>query len=73
MKGVKMRYVVTMGVLAIAVAAIGLVALATPAAAACEPVACPAIAKICPQGQLACRVSPCNCALACVPEGQCNN
>lgn len=56
------------------VAAFAVIALATPVArAACQPVACPAIAKICPQGQIACRVSPCNCALACMPEGQCNH
>jgi hypothetical protein len=48
--------------------------LATPLeTAACEPVVCPAIAKLCPQGQVACRVSPCNCAVSCKPEGQCNN
>ena len=34
----------------------------------CEPVACPAIAKLCPQGQIACHPSPCSCALACVPD-----
>lgn len=57
------------------VAAIGITALATtPAARAdCQPVACPAIAKICPQGQFACRPSPCNCALVCAAEGHgCN-
>jgi hypothetical protein len=49
-------------------------AQATPIeTAACEPVICPAIVKLCPQGQVGCRVSPCNCAQACVPEGQCNN
>jgi hypothetical protein len=71
MRGKKMTLVAMIAL--VAAAAIGLVALAQPVAAACPPVACPAIAKICPQGQLACRVSPCSCALACVPEGQCNN
>jgi len=52
------------------VAALAVVALATPVAlAACQPVICPAIAKLCPQGQIACRVSPCNCAQVCQPEG----
>jgi hypothetical protein len=46
----------------------------TIARAACEPVVCPAIAKICPDGEVACRVSPCNCAQVCVPEGHgCND
>lgn len=49
--------------------ALGVLALATPVAvAACEPVVCPAIAKLCPDGQIACRVSPCNCALVCRPQ-----
>jgi hypothetical protein len=40
---------------------------------ACEPLACPAIVKICPQGQLACRPSPCTCAQVCAAEGHgCN-
>ena len=53
------------------VAGTAVLSLVTPplAHAACQPVACPAIAKICPQGQIACRVSPCNCALACTAEG----
>ena len=54
---------------------VGLVALVTtPAARAdCKPVACPAIIKVCPQGQFACRPSPCNCALVCAAEGHgCN-
>ena len=58
------------------VVAVGLAALLAPVAlAACkEPVACPAIAKVCPQGQIACRVSPCNCTLACaVPGHGCND
>ena len=53
----------------------GLAALATTpvALAACQPIACPAIAKICPQGQIACRPSPCSCALVCAAEGHgCN-
>jgi len=57
------------------VAVMGLAALGTtPAARAdCQPVACPAIAKICPQGQYACHPSPCNCALVCAAEGHgCN-
>lgn len=46
---------------------------ATIAHAACEPVVCPAIVKICPQGQLACRPSPCSCAQVCAAEGHgCN-
>jgi hypothetical protein len=54
---------------------LGLAALATTpvAHADCEPVVCPAIVKICPQGQLACRPSPCNCAQVCAAEGHgCN-
>ena len=59
--------------LAMAAGVIGAFSLNTPARADCEPVACPAIAKICPQGQVACRPSPCSCALACAPEGKgCN-
>jgi hypothetical protein len=50
--------------------ALGVMALVTPALAACEPVACPAIAKICPDGQLACRASDCNCTLVCPPPGK---
>jgi len=50
--------------------AVGLAVLATPVAADCQhPVACPAIAKLCKSGEIACRVSPCNCAQVCVPEG----
>jgi len=72
MKSLRMAFVA--GIVLVAVAAVGLVALSTPVAAACNHVVgCPAIAKLCPQGQLACRVSPCSCALACVPEGKCNN
>ena len=57
-------FVMTLGVLTLT---------ATPEtpAAGCEPVVCPAIIKICPQGQVACRVSPCNCALVCARG--CNN
>ena len=45
----------------------------TTIARACEPVVCPAIVKICPQGQLACRPSPCSCAQVCAAEGHgCN-
>ena len=57
-------------VLAIFVSAgvLGVASMMTPVQAACEPVACPAIAKICPSGELACRTSPCSCALACVPD-----
>ena len=65
---------VTAAVLALVVT-MGLAALgATPAAhAACKPVVCPAIAFICPQGQVACRPSPCNCAFVCAAEGHgCN-
>ena len=52
------------------IGALGFVALTSPTSAeGCKPVGCPAIAKLCPQGQIACRVSPCNCALACQPEG----
>ena len=54
---------------------LGLAALATTpvALAGCQPVVCPAIAKICPQGQFACRPSPCNCALVCAAVGHgCN-
>ena len=54
---------------------VGLAALATTpvALADCEPVVCPAIVKICPQGQVACRPSPCNCSQVCAAEGHgCN-
>ena len=52
------------------VAFVGVLAVTAPVAVAdCQPVACPAIAKICPQGQIACHPSPCSCALACQPEG----
>ncbi len=70
----RMRKVVALAGSAV-VTLVGMIALAMPVSFAdCpQPVACPAIAKICPQGQVACRVSPCNCTLACVPEGQCNN
>jgi hypothetical protein len=68
----KLRVFALLGFLAVALCGIG--ALATPAAAAgCEPVACPAIAKLCPDGEIACRVSPCNCTQVCVPQGRgCN-
>ena len=71
MKNLRMASIALLGLLAVGV---GLVGLTTPVAAqGCEPVVCPAIALICPQGQLACRVSPCNCALACAAEGHgCN-
>ncbi|HET9300425.1 MAG TPA: hypothetical protein VFO11_10800 [Candidatus Polarisedimenticolaceae bacterium] len=46
---------------------VGLAAVAAPSQAqSCEPVICPAIAKFCPEGQVACRVSPCNCNQVCV-------
>lgn len=68
-----MKVVGLLGLLVVTVLAI----VATPATpvvyAACQPVVCPEIVKLCPQGQVACRVSPCSCAQACVPEGQCNN
>ena len=68
----RMKIVALLGMVVVTLLAV--VAPETPEVlAACEPVACPAIAKICPQGQMACRVSPCSCTLACVPEGQCNN
>ena len=53
---------------------LGIAALVAPLEArACEPVACPAIAKLCPDGEIACRVSPCNCTQVCVPQGRgCN-
>ena len=57
-------------VLMLAVALLGVVALTTtPASADCQPIACPAIAKLCPTGEIACRPSPCSCALACAPPG----
>ena len=58
----------------LAAALCGIAALSVPAVAAgCEPVACPAIAKLCPDGEIACRVSPCNCTQVCVPQGRgCN-
>ena len=58
----------------LAACVIGVTALVTPVAAqGCEPVICPAIAKLCPSGEIACRPSPCNCAQVCVPEGKgCN-
>jgi len=62
------KVVVSVGVLMSI--AVGLAILSTPVAADCQhPVACPAIAKLCKSGEIACRVSPCNCALVCVPEG----
>jgi len=46
---------------------VAVTALATPVQAQnCEPVICPAIVKLCPEGQIACRVSPCNCTQVCV-------
>ena len=61
---------ILVSLLFVAIAVIGVVALApTVAKADCQPVACPAIAKLCPSGEFACRVSPCNCVLACVPPG----
>jgi len=62
----KMRLVAVAFVLLAGV--VGVISLGTPALADCQPVACPAIAKICPSGQIACRPSPCSCALACVPD-----
>ena len=55
----------------VAVALVGVVALTTtPVSAACQqPIACPAIAKLCPTGEIACRTSPCHCNLACAPPG----
>ena len=69
---------VRMGVLlaVLAVAVVGVTVLSTPVEARSCPhlVACPAIAKLCPNGEVACRVNPCSCALVCVPEGvACNN
>ena len=55
-----------------AAAAIGVLALTAPlAVASCQPVACPAIGILCPDGDVACRVSPCNCKQVCVPEDKC--
>ena len=46
---------------------LGLATVASPPQAqGCEPVICPAIARFCPEGQIACRVSPCNCNQICV-------
>jgi len=46
---------------------LGLATVASPPQAqSCEPVICPAIARFCPEGQIACRVSPCNCNQICV-------
>lgn len=73
MKSESMKVITVFG-LTLAVM-VGLAALATTpvALAACEPVVCPAIVKICPQGQVACRPSPCNCAQVCAVEGHgCN-
>ena len=73
MKSERMR-IITMVGLALVVL-VGLAALATTpvARADCQPVVCPAIIKICPQGQYACRPSPCNCAQVCAAEGHgCN-
>ena len=57
----------------LSVALLGIAALFTPTAVACQPIACPAIAKLCPDGEIACRVSPCNCTQVCVPQGRgCN-
>ncbi len=60
----------------LAVAVVGVTVLSTPVEARNCPhlVGCPAIAKLCPSGELACRVNACSCALVCVPEGvACNN
>jgi len=47
---------------------VGLAAMASSVQAqSCEPVICPLIIKLCPEGQIACRVSPCNCNQVCVP------
>jgi len=53
---------------------LGLAAVASSVQAqGCEPVICPAIAKFCPEGQIACRVSPCNCTQVCVSASRgCN-
>lgn len=57
----------------LSVALLGIAALSTPSAVACQPIACPAIAKLCPDGEIACRISPCNCTQVCVPQGHgCN-
>jgi hypothetical protein len=64
----KVKLVAVAAVLLAGVVGVISLSLATPALADCEPVACPAIAKICPQGQIACHPSPCSCALACVPD-----
>ena len=74
MRTERMKLVTAAGLALVAVMGLAAALGTTPAVRAdCEPVACPAIAKICPQGQYACHPSPCNCALVCAAEGHgCN-